>query len=97
MNNVSCTIGFTVGIDASVGAVVLVMLSLEQSLIRSIVAVEKKSDPKGALFEEHFLGTSTLRIYNESKSGDRSYSTPGSSPNAEGLRPTIITVVDQPA
>ena len=29
MNNVSCTIGLTVGIDASVGAVVLVMLSLE--------------------------------------------------------------------
>ena len=29
MNNVSCTTGLTVGIDASVGAVVLVMLLLK--------------------------------------------------------------------
>ena len=36
MNKVSCTTGLTVGFDASVHAVVLVMLSLKKSFIRSL-------------------------------------------------------------
>ena len=69
MNNVSCTTVLTAGIGASVGAVVLVMLSLEWSIIRSIVGREEKTDPKWALFEEQSFGNIYVRIYEESKRG----------------------------
>ena len=46
-----------------------------------------------ALVQRKKLGNIYVELYEESKSGDRSYSTPESSPNAEELRPIIITMV----
>ena len=57
MNNVSCTTGLTVGFGASVGAVVLMMLSLKWSLIRSMPG-KKRLIPSGLCLENK-----VLRIY----------------------------------
>ena len=64
MNKVSCTTGLAVGFGASVDAVVLVMLSLKQSLY-SIVAGEEKTGPEWSLFEEQRTRTTlVLSSYN---------------------------------
>ena len=83
MNEVSYTIRLTVGPVPQVDAVVLGG-SRETSLFVRMLA--RKPEGKSTDVSGLCSRTQRCRHTKECENGDRSYSTPGSSPNAEGLQ-----------